>query len=273
MILKKEPYQVMVSGEKNEEFRENTAYWRSRLYEKDETPKKFSYVEFSNGYQKNRPQFMVEFKGIEIIDEVDRSYSTGFKVKYPYKKEGYIKIMLGNVLNGQKKEQEKEKKEPEGAKEEEENEAGAKEESETDLIARAAKIVAGEDELAAMFLVRFDDPVFAALSKAEMIQAVRGMKAMGGKNGKQWLEYVLNHKEKMEEVINDLRKKKKKTKTEAGAKEEDAGAYDYTKEEEQLVETFVRGNDLSRFDAETIKWLSQPGLISKPQAPSCKKKK
>ena len=117
MILKKEPYQVMVSGEKNEEFRENTAYWRSRLYEKDGTPKKFSYVEFSNGYQKNRPQFMVEFKGIEIIDEVDRSYSTGFKVKYPYKKEGYIKIMLGNVLNGQKKEQEKEKKEPEKSEE------------------------------------------------------------------------------------------------------------------------------------------------------------
>ena len=98
----------MRTGEKNEEYRENTSYWRSRLYEKDGTPKNFKYVEFSNGYQKNRPQFMVEFKGIEIIDEVDKSYSTGFKVNYPYKKEGYIKIILGNVLNGQKKEQEKE---------------------------------------------------------------------------------------------------------------------------------------------------------------------
>ena len=100
MILKKEPFEVMRTGEKNEEYRENTSYWRSRLYEKDGTPKNFKYVEFSNGYQKNRPQFMVEFKGIEIIDEVDKSYSTGLKVNYPYKKEGYIKIILGNVLNG-----------------------------------------------------------------------------------------------------------------------------------------------------------------------------
>ena len=224
MILKKEPYQVMVSGEKNEEFRENTAYWRSRLYEKDETPKKFSYVEFSNGYQKNRPQFMVEFKGIEIIDEVDRSYSTGFKVKYPYKKEGYIKIMLGNVLNGQKKEQEKEKKEPEGAKEKEKSEE-ISQEALYKVCLKTAK------ELPQEF---FEDEAWKKL-----LSCIR---------------------------VDEVPKKKKKTKAEAGA-------YDYTKEEEQLVETFVRGIDLSRFDAETIKWLSQPGLISKPQAPSCKKKK
>ena len=218
MILKKEPYQVMVSGEKNEEFRENTAYWRSRLYEKDETPKKFSYVEFSNGYQKNRPQFMVEFKGIEIIDEVDRSYSTGFKVKYPYKKEGYIKIMLGNVLNGQKKEQEKEKKEPEKSEE-------ISQEALYKVCLKTGK------ELPQEYWENKD--------VKKLLSCVR---------------------------VDEVPKKKKKTKAEAGA-------YDYTKEEEQLVETFVRGIDLSRFDAETIKWLSQPGLISQPQAPSRKKKK
>ena len=96
----------------------------------------------------------------------------------------------------------------------EEEEAGAKEESEADLIARAAKIVAGEDELAAEFLVRFNDPVFAALSKVEMVKAVRDIKVMGGKNGKQWpsglaIAYVLSNKDKMEEVVKDLRKKKK----------------------------------------------------------------
>jgi len=92
---------------------------------------------------------------------------------------------------------------------EEEEEAGAKGESEADIIARAAKIVAGEDELAAMFLVRFNDPVFQALSETEMIEAVKGMKKMGGRNGKQWLQFVLSRKQEMEEVVKELRKKKK----------------------------------------------------------------
>ena len=73
-------------------------YWRRCLFNKDGTVKKFDVVEFSNGYQKNRPQFLVEFKGVEVIDEVHEEYSTGFKVDYPYKKEGYLKIILGKVL-------------------------------------------------------------------------------------------------------------------------------------------------------------------------------
>jgi len=47
----------MKGGEKKYEYRENTKYWRSRLYKKDGTLKEFKYVEFSNGYQKDRPQF------------------------------------------------------------------------------------------------------------------------------------------------------------------------------------------------------------------------
>ena len=98
MILKKEPYQVMVSGEKKVEYRDNTPYWTSRLFNKDGTTKEFQYVEFSNGYRKNRPQFKVEFKGVEVIDEVKEVYSNGFRVNYPYKKEGYYKIILGSII-------------------------------------------------------------------------------------------------------------------------------------------------------------------------------
>jgi len=98
MILKKEPYQVMVSGEKKVEYRDKTPYWTSRLFNKDGTAKEFRYVEFSNGYRKNRPQFKVEFKGVEVIDEVNEVYSNGFRVNYPYKKEGYYKIILGSII-------------------------------------------------------------------------------------------------------------------------------------------------------------------------------
>ena len=98
MILKKEPYQVMVSGEKKVEYRDKTHYWTSRLFNKDGTAKEFRYVEFSNGYRKNRPQFKVELKGVEVIDEVNEVYSNGFRVNYPYKKEGYYKIILGSII-------------------------------------------------------------------------------------------------------------------------------------------------------------------------------
>jgi len=97
MILKKEPFAVMKTGEKKYEYRENTKYWRSRLYKKDGTLKDFKYVEFSNGYQKDRPQFTCEFLGFDIVPEVCETYSTGFKVNYPKKEEGYIRIKLGDI--------------------------------------------------------------------------------------------------------------------------------------------------------------------------------
>jgi len=97
MILKKDPFLVMKSGEKKYEYRENTKYWRSRLYKKDGTLKEFAYVEFSNGYQKDRPQFKCEFLGFDIVQEVCETYSTGFKVNYPEKEEGYIRIKLGEI--------------------------------------------------------------------------------------------------------------------------------------------------------------------------------
>ena len=46
MILKKEPYSVMVSGEKKYEYRDNSPYWTSRLFKKDGPPKEFEYIQF-----------------------------------------------------------------------------------------------------------------------------------------------------------------------------------------------------------------------------------
>ena len=97
MILKKDTFLVMMSGEKKYEYRENTKYWRSRLLEKDCTLKEFKYIEFINGYQKDRPQFKCEFQGFDIVQEVCETFSTGFKVNYLEKEEGYIQIKLGEI--------------------------------------------------------------------------------------------------------------------------------------------------------------------------------
>ena len=98
LVLKTAPFNVMETGEKKFEYRDNSDYWKKRIFNKDGTVKDFKYVEFSLGYQKNRRQFMAEFKGVEVIDSVNETYSNGFKVDYPYKKEGYLKIGLGEVL-------------------------------------------------------------------------------------------------------------------------------------------------------------------------------
>ena len=98
LVLKTAPFNVMETGEKKFEFRDNSDYWRKRIFNKDGTVKDFKYVEFSLGYQKNRRQFVAEFKGVEVIDSVNETYSNGFKVDYPNKKDGYLKISLGEVL-------------------------------------------------------------------------------------------------------------------------------------------------------------------------------
>lgn len=82
LSLKKEPFEVMVTGEKNEEFRKPTKWILSRLYNKDGTPKQYDVIKFVNGYGKDKPQFVCEFLGVENRFAYDDTftYSNGFKV-------------------------------------------------------------------------------------------------------------------------------------------------------------------------------------------------
>ena len=48
--------------------------------------------------ENNNKKILVEFKGVEIIDEVKEVYSNGFTVEYPQKKNGYYKIRLGEII-------------------------------------------------------------------------------------------------------------------------------------------------------------------------------
>ena len=76
LTLKKKWFDMIAAGIKKEEYREVKRYWIQRLCNEVEYEtnygnwegvfKKFTHVEFKNGYGKNAPTMLVEFKGIRI---------------------------------------------------------------------------------------------------------------------------------------------------------------------------------------------------------------
>lgn len=79
LTLKKQWFDMILSGEKKEEYREVKPYWISRLVKYESRNfylmpkgiifphyKKYDLVEFTNGYGDNRPQVTLECKGITI---------------------------------------------------------------------------------------------------------------------------------------------------------------------------------------------------------------
>ena len=76
LTLKKKWFDMIKAGIKKEEYREVKRYWIQRLCDEVEYEnnygnwegvfKKFTHVEFKNGYGKDAPTILVEFKGIRI---------------------------------------------------------------------------------------------------------------------------------------------------------------------------------------------------------------
>ena len=82
LSLKKAPFDVMVTGEKKVEFREQSAYIKSRFVDsKTGKDKEYDFVEFTNGYGYDKPRFTVTFKGYKLVKEgVHKTYSNGLEV-------------------------------------------------------------------------------------------------------------------------------------------------------------------------------------------------
>lgn len=93
--LKTEPFKVMVTGEKNFEYRDIKQWSTSRLLNKDGSPKHYDYVMFQIAYNPTNPFFYCEYLGFEKIKSVDINYSNGFKVKF--EDERYA-IKLGDIV-------------------------------------------------------------------------------------------------------------------------------------------------------------------------------
>lgn len=74
LSINKQAFEVMVSGEKTEEFREQSKWIMSRL------KKNYEFVQFTNGYGNERPVFVAKYLGYEI-GGVCKTYSNGLSVQ------------------------------------------------------------------------------------------------------------------------------------------------------------------------------------------------
>ncbi|UAB84993.1 hypothetical protein INR75_02890 [Zunongwangia sp. SCSIO 43204] len=108
-------FEVMVTGEKTEEYRRKSKWIMSRLWKKvDElrgipvyAKKEYETIEIRNGYGKNSPFFIAEFKGhLENIHPFEETFSNGLQVNV-YKHDQIIEIgriiKVGNYGNIQQK--------------------------------------------------------------------------------------------------------------------------------------------------------------------------
>jgi len=105
LTLKKQWFEMIVSGEKKEEYREVKDYWMKRLAglngcgtsynftvlcNNNNKCKDFDVVVFKNGYSKNAPTVKIECKGIEIEQGEKKWGAPNHKV---------FVIKLGKIIN------------------------------------------------------------------------------------------------------------------------------------------------------------------------------
>lgn len=86
LTLKKKWFDMIVFGEKKEEYREFKPYWHRRLANRE-----YDQVKFRNGYSKNSPTITVEFKNI--------GYGLGNVEHGAPMNEGVYIIKLGNIIS------------------------------------------------------------------------------------------------------------------------------------------------------------------------------
>lgn len=78
LILKKKWFDMILSGEKKEEYRDQKQYWKNRLikdgYWFTQTCKQFDTITFRNGYSKDAPAMIVQCKGISVKEQGNKNW-------------------------------------------------------------------------------------------------------------------------------------------------------------------------------------------------------
>ena len=59
-------FDEIVNGTKTIEYRDRTDYWKKRIEHKE-----YDYIKFRNGYAKNSPTMLVEYKGWSVNEDGD----------------------------------------------------------------------------------------------------------------------------------------------------------------------------------------------------------
>jgi hypothetical protein len=82
LSLTKEPFAVMITGEKKEEFRKNSDWIRSRLFDKEGNEKEYDYIKFVNGYGADKPYFICKYEGVMecYMNVAERNYTNGLSI-------------------------------------------------------------------------------------------------------------------------------------------------------------------------------------------------
>jgi len=71
LSLKKKWFDQIADGIKKVEYREVKDYWVSRLFNRDGIPIPFDYVFFRNGYSKDSPSIVVEYRGVVGVSDFE----------------------------------------------------------------------------------------------------------------------------------------------------------------------------------------------------------
>lgn len=92
LTLKKEPFEVMITGKKKMEFRSPSRWIQSRV-----SGRFYDEVEFTNGYGNDKPKFTAKYRGCmeSAVDHTVR-YSNGLSVDI---KKGDFIILLGDIIS------------------------------------------------------------------------------------------------------------------------------------------------------------------------------
>lgn len=92
LTLKKKWFDMILSGEKKEEYREIKDYWDNRLKDEFHTSfKHFDTITFKNGYAKNAPELTIKLLHISV-DYGLKEWGADRGVKY-------FVLLLGEIIS------------------------------------------------------------------------------------------------------------------------------------------------------------------------------
>lgn len=82
LTLHRAAFEVMVTGEKKEEFRKGSQWIINRLFDKNMQAKEYDLIKFVNGYGSDKPFFTCRFEGFLdcYMPVATRKYSNGLIV-------------------------------------------------------------------------------------------------------------------------------------------------------------------------------------------------
>ena len=77
LVLKRKYFDQIAEGTKTIEFRDKTDYWKKRLENRE-----YDVIKFRNGYAKDAPTMLVEYKGYTIGEEYELKLGKIIEVNY-----------------------------------------------------------------------------------------------------------------------------------------------------------------------------------------------